>query len=99
MRKGRGMYGTVAKMRVKPENRDQLRKVAEAQNVEQVEGFVATYTLFENDSDVAWLLAVFADRATYDANANDPAQHERFMELRALMDADPEWHDGEIESM
>jgi quinol monooxygenase YgiN len=93
------MYGTVAKMRVKPENRDQLRKVAEAQNVEQVEGFVATYTLFENDSDVAWLLAVFADRATYDANANDPAQHERFMELRALMDADPEWHDGEIESM
>ncbi|MGE5225312.1 MAG: putative quinol monooxygenase [Planctomycetaceae bacterium] len=93
------MYGTVAKMRVKPENREQLRKVAEAQNVEQVEGFVASYTLFENDSDVAWLLAVFADRATYDANANDPAQHERFMELRALMDADPEWHDGEIESM
>ncbi|MGZ4148897.1 MAG: putative quinol monooxygenase [Actinomycetota bacterium] len=94
-----GMYGTVAKMRVKPENREQLRKVAEAQNVDQVEGYVTSYTLFENDSDVAWLLAVFSDRATYDANANDPAQHERFMQMRALMDADPEWHDGEIESM
>ncbi|MGZ4132031.1 MAG: putative quinol monooxygenase [Actinomycetota bacterium] len=93
------MYGTVAKMRVKPENREQLRKVAEAQNVDQVEGYVTSYTLFENDSDVAWLLAVFSDRATYDANANDPAQHERFMQMRALMDADPEWHDGEIESM
>ena len=93
------MYGTVAKLRVKAENREQLRKVAEAQNVEQVQGYVTSYTLFENDSDVAWLVAVFSDRATYDANANDPAQHERYMEIRALLEDDPEWHDGEIESM
>jgi quinol monooxygenase YgiN len=93
------MYGTVARMHVKPENREPLRTLSQGQDYDQVEGYVTSYVLFENDTDVAWLLAVFSDRASYDANANDPAQHERFMQMRALMDADPEWHDGEIESM
>jgi hypothetical protein len=55
--------------------------------------------LFENDSDVAWLFAIFDDRATYDANAADPAQDAQYREYRALMETDPEWHDGVIESM
>ncbi len=94
------MYGTVARSRVKPEDRGALRKVFERQNTDETPaGFVAAYTLFENDSDVAWLFAVFEDRATYDANADDPRQNERFMEYRALMEEDPEWHDGEIEGM
>jgi hypothetical protein len=25
-----------------------------------------------------------------------PEQHEHFVELRALLTADPEWHDGDI---
>jgi len=41
--------------------------------------------------------AGFEDRATYDKNADDPAQHQRYREYRALMEDDPEWHDGEIE--
>ena len=90
------MYGTVARTRVKPENRESLRKVFEAQAADAVPGFVSSYVLWENDSDVAWLFAVFEDRATYDANADDPAQHERYLEYRALMEEEPEWHDGEI---
>ena len=31
------------------------------------------------------------------ANADDPAQNERYTAFRALMEADPEWHDGTIE--
>ena len=30
-------------------------------------------------------------------NADDPAQHERYVAMRALLAADPEWHDGAIE--
>jgi hypothetical protein len=30
--------------------------------------------------------------------ADDPAQNDRYMEYRALMEDDPEWHDGEIET-
>lgn len=94
------MYGTVARTRVKPENREALRKVFERQDADgPPPGFVTAYTLFENDGDVAWLFAVFEDRATYDANADDPRQNERYMEYRALMEDDPEWHDGEIAGM
>jgi antibiotic biosynthesis monooxygenase (ABM) superfamily enzyme len=94
------MYGTVAKTVVKPENHQKLRELVERQMTErQVPGYVTSYMLFENDSDVAWLFAIFDDRATYDANAADPAQDAQYREYRALMETDPEWHDGVIESM
>ena len=91
------MYGTVARTRVKPENREQLRKVTERQGYDEVPGFVTSYVLFENDSDTTWMFAVFTDRGTYERNADDPAQHERYLEYRALLEDEPEWHDGEIE--
>ena len=93
------MYGTVARTRVKPENREKLSEVLARQTVAAVPGYVAAYMLFENDSDTAWLFAVFQDRETYDRNADDPAQNDRYVQYRALMEEDPEWHDGEIESM
>jgi quinol monooxygenase YgiN len=66
------MYGTVAKTRVKAENRQKLRELFENSTTSrEVPGFVTSYMLYENDSDVAWLFAVFQDRATYDANAGD----------------------------
>jgi quinol monooxygenase YgiN len=43
-----------------------------------------------------FLVAVFESRDAYWANARSPEQHQRFEELRALLLADPEWHDGEI---
>jgi quinol monooxygenase YgiN len=90
------MYGTVARTRVKPENREQLQTVFENQSYTGVPGFVSSYVLWEIDSDVVWLFAVFEDRAAYDRNADDPTQHERYVEYRALMEEEPEWHDGEI---
>ena len=91
------MYGTIARTRVKLENREQLRKVTAAQVYDEVPGFVTSYVLFENDSESAWIFAIFTDRAAYERNAGDPAQHERYLEYRALLEDEPEWHDGEIE--
>jgi hypothetical protein len=91
------MYGTVAKMRVKPENREQLQKVMNAQmQAAPIAGYQRSFVLSENDSDVNWLFVIFDDRKSYHANADDPAQHERYMEMRALLEDDPEWHDGTI---
>jgi quinol monooxygenase YgiN len=90
------MYGTVARMRIKPENRDKFKAVMRDQD-RQVKGYVGSYVLAENDSDNMWLLAIFEDRATYDANADDPAQHEQYERYRALLEEEPEWHDGEIQ--
>ena len=92
------MYGTVAKMRVKAENVDAVRKVMAAQmEAAKPAGYIRSYVLSENDSDTQWLFVMFEDKASYMANADDPAQNERYMEFRALMEADPEWHDGTIE--
>jgi hypothetical protein len=83
-------------MIVKPENRQALFDLMNSQDYPSVPGFVESYTLQENDSDACWVLAIFTDRAAYDRNADDPAQNDRFVAYRALLEADPEWHDGEI---
>ncbi len=95
------MYGTVARTRVKPENREALKKVFERQTTDQgaPKGYVSGHMLFENDSDVAWIFAIFEDRASYDANADDPKQHEMYIEYRALMEDEPDRHDGTIEGV
>jgi hypothetical protein len=93
------MYGTVARTRVKQENREELRKIFEQQAYVEVPGFVTSYMLFEEGGDVAWLFAAFEGRDTYERNAGDPAQHERYLEYRRLLEDEPEWHDGEIETV
>ena len=95
------MYGTVARTHVKPENRAQLADVMENQrsSISVVPGYVSGYVLYENDSDTGWLFAIFEDRESYDKNADSPEQDGRYKEVRALMEDDPEWHDGEIVSI
>jgi quinol monooxygenase YgiN len=93
------MYGTVARAKVKPENREKMREVFDRQlSRRQVPGYVMSHVLFENDGDDMWLFAVFEDRASYDKNADDPQQDADYQEYRALMETEPEWHDGEIQS-
>jgi quinol monooxygenase YgiN len=83
-------------MVVKSENRPKLKELFEGDE-RQVPGAIGSYTLMENDSDNVWMLAIFEDRATYDANADDPAMNDMYVRYRALLEEDPEWHDGEIE--
>jgi hypothetical protein len=44
------------------------------------------------------LVVAFTDKTAYQVNSTSPEQHKRYGQLRALMTADPEWHDGEITS-
>jgi hypothetical protein len=39
---------------------------------------------------------MFTDREAYERNADDPAQNARYEAYRALLEADPQWHDGEV---
>lgn len=90
------MYGTVAIAKVKPENREKLIEVMRGYRDLGVAGFRRSQVLFPENHEDACILAVwFEDRESYRRNADDPTQHERYLEYRALMEADPEWHDGE----
>ena len=60
-------------------------------------GQVARYVyLMDADPGELFLVAVFESRQAYWDNAQSPEQHQRYQDLRALLDSDPEWHDGAI---
>jgi hypothetical protein len=90
------MFGTIARLRVKPEKMDALQ----AFGSEEVDGLPALrfQHVFQSESDPSevWLVVGFESRAAYKSNAESPEQHERYLKFRALLDADPEWHDGEL---
>lgn len=92
------MYGTVARMKIQREKVDELRALMEAVESRHVEGHRSTHILIPDDGRDEILMAVyFDDKASYAKNADDPRMHEDYVRYRALLDADPEWTDGEWE--
>ena len=91
------MYGTIARVRIDPTRTEELKALADT--MANPTGQVARY-VYQMDADpgVLFLVAVFESKEAYWANAQSPEQNERFMQLRALLLEDPEWHDGAIVS-
>ena len=89
------MYGTIAKIHTDPAQVDALRALAERMGT--APGQLGRY-VYQMDTDPGelFLVAVFESRQAYWDNAQSPDQHQRYQELRALLDSDPEWHDGAI---
>jgi antibiotic biosynthesis monooxygenase (ABM) superfamily enzyme len=85
------MYGTVARMRIKPGMEDRLLQLNQEMNAAGVPGLVAEYVYRMDGTPAEYCLAiVFESKEAYAANANAPEQHERYQQLRALMESDPE---------
>jgi Antibiotic biosynthesis monooxygenase len=94
------MYGTIARVKVTRENLDALRDTFAEVEQRPVKGFRGSHVLVPDVwRDEAYLVVFFDDYDSYFANANDPAQHQDYLRMRALLEADPEWIDGEWTSM
>jgi quinol monooxygenase YgiN len=91
------MYGTVAVMRLKPGAEAKLKELLETFNDLEIPGFLFEY-LYRLDADpnAYVMVAAFESKEAYLANANSPEQHARYLQYRDLLEADPQWHDGEI---
>ncbi|HEY5903236.1 MAG TPA: antibiotic biosynthesis monooxygenase family protein [Anaerolineales bacterium] len=91
------MFGTIARLQIKPGMKPELKKVMAQDELAGIPGWVADY-LFESadNPDECWLVAYFEDQAAYEANADSPEQHERYLKMRACLIAAPEWHDGTV---
>jgi quinol monooxygenase YgiN len=91
------MFGTIAKMRVKPGALPLLNAWFDGMNkaIKDV-GWVAT-TIYQSDEDphVCRMAVVFESREAYVANAESPHQDARYRRLRSCLES-PEWHDGEV---
>jgi hypothetical protein len=94
------MYGTIAKFRVKQGvDKAEFKRRMDAFDSANIQGWMADYIFqMDADSDEFYLVAVFKDKESYQANASSSEQHERYLVFRSFLEADPEWHDGEIVS-
>lgn len=91
------MYGTIARFRIKSGVKDEFINAMDSFGDAFIAGWVADYYFqMENDSDEFYLVAIFKDKETYQANADSAEQHERYLVFRSFLTVDPEWHDGFI---
>lgn len=90
------MYGTIATFRIKPGMDAELERLSREANAE-IPGFVFQH-VYRMDADplTLYLVVGFESKAAYTKNAESPAQHSRYEAYQALLEGDPEWHDGEI---
>lgn len=92
------MYGTVARMKVKAGKLDDLIKLMGSGDDDRAtRGYMGeiVYKMDSNPNEIM-LCVFFKDKASYQANANSPEMNKDYQEYRALLDADPEWNDGEV---
>ena len=91
------MYGTVARMRLKPGAEAQIAALMRQYETLNIPGQRMTYVYrMDNDPNMVMMAVIFDDKASYVANANSPEQNARYQQMVALLEAPPEWHDGEI---
>jgi heme-degrading monooxygenase HmoA len=94
------MYGTVYRARVTPgqeQAADELLQVWLRERAPKVDGFVRHYLIKSANHPGEWLgLVIFESEASYRKNAGDPEQDRWYRRFRAVLEADPDWYDGEI---
>ncbi|MBI4305873.1 MAG: antibiotic biosynthesis monooxygenase [Chloroflexi bacterium] len=94
------MYGTVARIRVKPGGEKALLALMDEWNKQRkgkVKGAVATYVYrLDKDPNQLVMAVVFKDKKSYTDNANDPEQDKWYRRFREQLQSDPVWDDGEI---
>jgi quinol monooxygenase YgiN len=89
------MYGTVARMKVKPGFTEAMERIYGGQ--EMPAGAVAFYAYqMDADPNELYMVAIFESKEAYVANAQSAESDAQYQQWLEWLDAEPEWHDGEI---
>jgi hypothetical protein len=92
------MYGSVFRIRPKAGKEQDIVRMMEEFDRERrpnVKGALGGY-MFKLDSGGMMGVAIFQSKEDYRANAESPEQDAFYRHFRDLLEADPEWNDGEI---
>ncbi len=91
------MYGTIAHLHLNPDTEDQMKQETKTYESINVPGYIGSYLyrMDENPNELM-LVVMFESKDAYAANAGSPGQDARYQKMRAMLQSDPEWHDGEI---
>jgi quinol monooxygenase YgiN len=93
------MFGTIARFTVQTGKEDEFLAIGEQWTRERGEstGQVVEYVFKVEGRQREYLVVgIFRDRDTYRANAQDPETDRWYRRMRAVLEADPEWNDGEV---
>lgn len=91
------MYGTVARMQLKPDTEAQMMALDLEERAKNIPGALAEYVYrMDNEPDVYYLVVMFESKDAYFANAASAEQAAEYEKMRAFLAADPEWHDGKV---
>lgn len=91
------MYGTVARVRVKPGMEARFLEYGNQIDTDPPPGHVRGYVYqMDRNSREYFLVVMFESREAYRANAESPEQHQQFLQMMEMLEAEPEWNDGEV---
>lgn len=91
-------FGSVFRLKPRPGQKQALINLFKSgRQPGEIAGFQCAHVF--DCGDEVWGVAVFSDEKAYRDNANDPAQDAEYQKMRALIESDPEWHDGTVESI
>ena len=83
-------------MTLKPGSEAQIMKVMEGTEAGR-DGHIATYVMkSDSDANIHFVTTIYESKSAYKAFADSPEQSQRFLQLRELLAAEPDWHDGEV---
>ena len=91
------MYGTIARVRLKPGAEERLTKLVDSYAQLKIPGHIDTRVYrMDADSSDYYMVVAFEDKGSYVKNASNPDQDTRYRQMVELLQGDPEWHDGDI---
>jgi heme-degrading monooxygenase HmoA len=90
------MYGSIAKMKVKPGKAESLNEMMRERGHDP--GGAVSLSVFQMDADPSeiWVVAISESREAYRAYSESPESHETYLKMRESLEDAPEWHDGEV---
>jgi heme-degrading monooxygenase HmoA len=91
------MYGSVSRWRIKDGQQQELEQLLNELMSDMPSGSRGV-CVYRSDADPReyWVAGRWESKDAYTANSSAPGTDENYRRLRALMESDPEWHDGEI---
>lgn len=91
------MYGTVARLRLKPGAEARMMELSKQFEKLNIPGYIGQYVYrMDADSNEYMLVVQFTDKDAYFANANNPEQDARFRQMMEMLEKEPDWNDGEV---
>jgi len=90
------MYGTIAKLKLKEGKLKDLKKHMDVE-LRDIPGIEDIY-VFRMDEDASdmYMVVVFSNQDAYIKYAESEKSNRQFLKLMKLLEAEPEWHDGDL---